>query len=335
MVESGRFTRKNLRSEFAMRNLLLFLVRFTLIAMTVTPLLVPGLALAQQPPDFAKVEIKVTRVSGNVYMLEGAGGNIAASLGVDGTLIVDTEYAPLAGKIQAALTGIGITDKAVRFVVDTHYHSDHTNGNAAFAAAGATILANENLRKRLELGSSTGNGPGGSIHIQQPPQPKEALPVITYDDGVNIFLNGEEIEVRHVAAAHTDGDSIVFFATDKVLHMGDVFVRYGFPFIDVNGGGSVQGMIAACDKALAEFPPDTKVIPGHGALASMDDLRDYDKMLKGTTAAVQKALDEHQTVAQMKEEKILAPWQKLSGNFVTGDAFIDEIYNSLTAPHAH
>ncbi len=290
----------------------------------------PKLAPAQQPPDFSKVEIKVTKVSGNVYMLEGAGGNIAASLGDDGILIVDTEYAPLAAKIQAALKGTGITDKPVRFVVDTHFHSDHSNGNPAFAAAGATILANENLRKRLEEGSTIGNGPGGSIHMPQPPQPKEALPVITYDDGVNIFLNGEEIEVRHMPAAHTDGDSVVFFATNKVLHMGDIFVRYGFPFIDVNGGGSVQGMIAACDKALTEFPADTKVIPGHGALASMDDLRDYDKMLKDTTAAVQKALDNHETLAQMKDEKILAPWQKLSGNFVNSDAFLDEIYNSLT-----
>jgi len=306
----------------------LFLVVMTLIALGAAGLLMPRAALAQQPQDFSKVEIKVTKVAGNVYMLEGAGGNIAASLGDDGILIVDTEYAPLAAKIQAALKGIGITDKPVRFVVDTHYHSDHSNGNPAFAAAGATILANENLRRRLAEGSTVGNG--GSIHMPQPPQPKDALPVITYDDGINIFLNGEEIEVRHMPAAHTDGDSFIFFATNKVLHTGDIFVRYGFPFIDVNGGGSVQGMIAACGKALAEFPADTKVIPGHGALATMDDLRSYDQMLKDTTAAVQKALDGHTTLAQMKEEKIFAPWQKLSGNFVNSDAFLAEIYNSLT-----
>ncbi|HUA01013.1 MAG TPA: MBL fold metallo-hydrolase [Candidatus Aquilonibacter sp.] len=288
-------------------------------------------AMAQQPQDFSKVEIKVTPVSGNVYMVEGAGGNIAASLGDDGILIVDTEYGPLAGKIQAALKGAGITDKPVRFVVNTHYHGDHSDGNAAFAAAGATILANENLRTRLKEGSSIGNGPGGSINVKQAAQPKEALPVITYDGGVNIFLNGEEIEVRHMPAAHTDGDSVVFFSKNKVLHMGDIFVRYGFPFIDVNGGGSVQGMIRACDQALANFPADTKVIPGHGALASMDDLRAYDQMLKDTTAAVQKELMGGKTLAQMKDEKILAPWQKLSGNFVNSDAFLDEIYNSLTA----
>lgn len=291
-------------------------------------------ASPQQPQDFSKVEITVTKVSGNVYMLEGAGGNIAASLGPDGILIVDTEYAPLAGKIQAALKGIGITDKPVRFVVDTHYHGDHSNGNAAFAQAGATVLANENLRKRLEEGSAIGNGPGGSINAKQAPQPAEALPVITYDQGVDLYLNGERIEVVHMPAAHTDGDSVVFFGTSKVLHMGDIFVRYGFPFIDVNGGGSVQGMIAACDKALRSFPEDTRVIPGHGKLATMDDLREYDQMLKDTTAAVAKALDQQKTLAQMKEEKILAPWQKFSGNFVNSDAFLDEIYNSLTAPGA-
>jgi len=295
-------------------------------------LLLPGLALAQQPQDFSKVEIKVTKVAGNVYMLEGAGGNIAASVGDDGIVIVDTEYAPLADKIQAALKNIGATDKPVRFVIDTHYHGDHTNGNAAFAAAGATIIAHDNLRKRLEDGSSIGNGSGGAIHAQQPAQPKAALPLITYDDRITLHVNGDDIRVMHFPGAHTDGDSVIFFSKNGVVHMGDEFVRYGFPFIDVNGGGSVQGMIAACDKAIAEFPPDVKIIPGHGALATIDDLRAYAQMLKDTTAAVQKALAEHKTLAQMKEEKVLAPWQKYSGSFVNTDAFIETIYNSLTGP---
>jgi glyoxylase-like metal-dependent hydrolase (beta-lactamase superfamily II) len=294
--------------------------------------LLPGIAAAQQQPDFSKVEIKVAKVSGNVYMLQGAGGNIAASLGDDGILIVDTEYSALADKVRAALKNIGITDKPVRFVINTHYHSDHSDGNPAYATGGATIIANENLRKRLENGSTIGNGPGGSINTKQPPQPKAALPVITYDDHINLYLNGEEIRVFHFPAAHTDGDSVVYFSINHVVHMGDEFVRYGFPFIDINGGGSVQGMIAACEKALALFPADSKVIPGHGALSTMDDLRDYTKMLKDTTAAVQKALDDHKTLAQMKQEKILEPWQKYSGTFVNTDAFIQTIYNSLTAP---
>jgi cyclase len=297
-------------------------------------LLVPGATLAQQQPDFSKVEIKVSKVSGNIYMLQGAGGNIAASLGDDGILIVDTEYSPLADKIQAALKSIGTTDKPVRFAIDTHYHSDHTDGNAAWGARGAVIISNENLRKRLEEGSAIGNGPGGAINIKQPPQPKVALPIVTYDDRITLHLNDEEIRVMHFPAAHTDGDSVVYFAKNNVVHMGDEYIRYGFPFVDVNGGGSVQGMIAACEKVAATIPADAKVIPGHGELATMDDLREYTKMMKDTLAVEQKAIAEHKTVEQMKSEKIMAPWQKYSGTFVSSDAWIETIYNSLNAAPA-
>jgi len=292
-------------------------------------LFLPCLVSAQQPQDFSKVEIKVTKVSGSVYMLEGAGGNIAASVGDDGILIVDTEYAPLADKILAALKGIGITDKPVRFVVDTHYHGDHTDGNVAFGQRGATIISNDNLRKRLENGSTGGNG--GALKFQQPPQPKAALPIITYDREMTVHFNGEDIRIIHFPAAHTDGDSVVFFTKSNVVHMGDEFIRYGFPFIDVNGGGTVQGMIAACDRAGSEFPADVKVIPGHGAIATLDDVREYTKMMRDTSAAVQTALAAHKTLDQMKQDKILGPWQKYSGAFVSTDAFIETIYYSLTA----
>jgi len=293
-------------------------------------LLIPCMALAQQTPDFTKVEIKVSKVSGNIYLLQGAGGNIAASLGDDGILIVDTEYAPLADKIQAALKGIGVTDKPVRFVVNTHYHGDHTNGDSAWGARGATIIANENLRKRMESGSSTGNG--GAVKFQSAAQPKVALPVITFGDHVTVYLNDEEIRVMHFPAAHTDGDAVVYFTKNNVVHMGDEFIRYGFPFVDILGGGSVQGMIAACEKVAATLPADVKVIPGHGELATMDDLRDYTKMMKDTMAVVQAAIAKGETTDQMKSEKILAAWQKYSGAFVNTDAWIDTLYNSLKMP---
>jgi len=291
-------------------------------------LLWPGGAMAQQQQDFSKVEIKVTKVSGNIYMLEGQGGNIAASVGEDGIVIVDDEFAPLAEKIQAALKNLGITDKPVRFVINTHYHGDHTGGNLPFATAGATVIAHDNVRKRLENGSEGGNG--GSIKNQTPPQPKAALPFITFERDVTVHLNGEDIRALHFPAGHTDGDAILFFPKNNVVHMGDDFVRYGFPFIDVTAGGSVQGMIAACEKVAAELPPDVKVIPGHGALSTLDDVRAFAKMLRETSAAVQKALDAHKTLDQMKQEKILAPWQQYSGGFVNSDAFIETLYNSLT-----
>ena len=285
-------------------------------------------ALAQQEPDWSKVQIKVTKVSGNIYMLEGQGGNIAASVGEDGIVIVDDEFAPLADKIQAALKELKITDKPVRFVINTHYHGDHAGGNEPFANSGSTVIAQDNVRKRLASGGVAGNG--ASVKMEVKPAPKAQLPIITFDHDVTVHLNGEDIRALHFPSGHTDGDSIIFFPKNNVVHMGDDFVRYGFPFIDVAGGGSVQGMIDAMEKATAQLPADVKVIPGHGALSNLGDVRAYTKMLKETSAVVQKALDQHKTLEQMKAEKILAPWDKFSGEFINTDAFIETLYNSLT-----
>lgn len=297
------------------------------LGLAATMLLIGRTASAQQQ-DFSKVEIKVTKVSGNIYMLEGAGGNIAASVGGDGIVIIDDQFAPLAEKIQAALKNIGVTDKPVRFVINTHYHGDHTGGNELFNNSGSTIIAHDNVRKRLESGGPAGNG--GSVKIENKPAAKAALPIITFDHDVTIHLNGEDIRALHFPSGHTDGDSVIFFPKNNVVHMGDDFVRYGFPFIDVAAGGSVQGIIAACEKVAAELPADVKVIPGHGALSNMEDVKAFTKMLKETSAVVQKALDEHKTLDQMKQAKILAPWDKFSGSFINSDAFIETLYNSLT-----
>jgi cyclase len=285
-------------------------------------------AASAQEQDFSKVQIKATKVSGNIYMLEGAGGNIAASVGEDGIVIVDDQFAPLADKIQAALKELKITDKPVRFVINTHYHGDHTGGNEPFNNAGSTVIAHDNVRKRLETGGTAGNG--GSIKLEQKAASKAALPIITFEHDVTVHLNGEDIRALHFPSGHTDGDSIIFFPKNNVVHMGDDFVRYGFPFIDVASGGSVQGMIDAMEKATAQLPPDVKVIPGHGALSNLDDVRAFTKMLKETSAVVQKAFNDHKTLEQMKQEKILAPWDKFSGSFVKNDAFIETLYNSLT-----
>ncbi|HJZ82763.1 MAG TPA: MBL fold metallo-hydrolase [Pyrinomonadaceae bacterium] len=296
------------------------------IACLVIALLAPGRTASAQQDDFSKVQIKVTKVSGNIYMLEGSGGNIAASVGEDGIVIVDDQFAPLAEKIQAALKGI--TDKPVRFIINTHYHGDHTGGNEPFSNAGSTVIAQDNVRKRLESGGISGNG--GSIKMENKPASKAALPIITFENDVTVHLNGEDIRALHFPAGHTDGDAIIFFPKNNVVHMGDDFVRYGFPFIDVASGGSVQGMINAMEKAIAMLPPDVKVIPGHGALSNLDDVRAFVKMLKETSSVVQKAIDRHQTLEQMKQAKILAPWQKFSGGFINSDAFIETLYNSLT-----
>jgi glyoxylase-like metal-dependent hydrolase (beta-lactamase superfamily II) len=284
---------------------------------------------AAQDQDFSKVEMKVTKVSGNIYMLQGAGGNIAASVGDDGIVIVDDQYAPLADKIAAALKGIGATDKPVRFIINTHYHGDHTGGNLPFATKGSTVIAQDNVRKRLETGSKAGIGT--AMSMDQPAQPKDALPIITFDHDVTVHLNGEDIRALHFPGGHTDGDAVVFFPKNNVVHMGDDFVRYGYPFVDVNAGGSVQGIIAACDKVAGQLPNDVKVIPGHGDLSTLAEVREYSVMLKQTSAAVQAAINLGKTPEQMKKEKILAAWDaKYSGKFINSDLFIDTLYNSLT-----
>ncbi len=252
-------------------------------------------AVAQQETDWSKVQIKVTKVSGKIYMLEGDGGNIAASVGEDGIVIVDDQFAPLADKIQAALKELKITDKPVRFVINTHYHGDHTGGNVPFNKAGSTLIAQDNVRKRLETGGTAGNG--GSIKMDVKPAEKTALPIITFEHDVTVH------------------------------------VRYGFPFIDVASGGSVQGMIDAMEKATAQLPADVKVIPGHGALSNLDDVRAFTKMLKETSAVVQKAMNDHKTLDQMKQEKILEPWREKwapEKAFINADAFIETLYNSLS-----
>jgi len=283
-----------------------------------------GLA-ASQEQDFSKVQMKVTKVAGNVYMLQGAGGNIGASVGDDGIVIVDDQYAPLAEKIEAALKGI--TDKPVRFIINTHYHGDHTGGNAYFQKQ-APIIAHDNVRKRLESGGAAGNG--GSVHMDVKPAAKEALPIITFDHDVTVHLNGEDIRALFFPAGHTDGDSIIFFPKSNVVHMGDDFVTYGFPFIDIDSGGSINGMIDGVEKVIAQVPPDVKIIPGHGPVSNLDDVRAYLIMLKATRDAVQKALAEKQTLDQMKQAKLLDPWKRYSGDFINEDAFLETLYNSLT-----
>jgi cyclase len=282
------------------------------------------LACAQQQ-DFSKVQIKVSKVAGNVYMLEGAGGNIGVSVGDDGIVIVDDQYAPLAEKIQAALKGI--TDKPVRFVINTHYHGDHTGGNEYFQKQ-APIIAQDNVRKRLESGGQAGNG--ASIHMENKPAPHDALPIITFDHDVTVHLNGEDIRALHFPAGHTDGDSVIFFPHSNVVHMGDDFVTYGFPFIDVDSGGSINGMIDAVAKVISDLPPDVKVIPGHGPISTLNDMRAYLEMLIQTRDAVQSAVGAGKSLDEMKQAKLLDPWKKFSGQFINEDTFLETLYNSLT-----
>jgi len=315
-------------------------------------LLAAASVAAAQEQDFSKVEIRTTRLAEGLYVLQGAGGNMTASVGADGVLLVDSEYAALADKIRAALRGLGgggtggsaggsnsgggqpgssaRREAAVRYVINTHYHYDHTGANAAFAQDGATLIAQDNVRARLLTGGTAGNG--GSLTREVPAVEAAALPQVTFNAELTVHVNGDDVRAVHYPNAHTDGDTIVFFPKTATVAMGDIYVRYGFPFIDINGGGSVQGMIAACEDVLRRVPADTRVVPGHGEVGSVADLREYLQMLKDTSAAVAGALKAGKTLAQMQQERILGRWSERYSPpkaFVDTDAFTETLYNSL------
>jgi cyclase len=279
-----------------------------------------ALPAAAQQQDFSKVEIKVVPAAGNVYMLQGAGGNIGVSAGSDGLLIVDDQYAPLAEKIRSTLKGIN--SGKLKFILNTHWHGDHTGGNATFGPE-APIIAQENVRKRMSTDQKV---MGNAV----PASPAGALPVITFQDSVTVHFNGEEIRVIHYPNGHTDGDSVIFFTKSNVVHMGDDFFAARFPFVDLGSGGSVQGMIAGVEKVLAQIPADAKVIPGHGPLSTVADLKSYHHMLVETTSIIQKRMKAKRTLEQIQAEGLPAEWKEWGSGFIDTKTWIETIYNSLT-----
>jgi cyclase len=288
--------------------------------------LVSVLALATpagaQQQDFSKVEIKATKVAGGIYMLEGSGGNIGVSVGSDGILIVDDQFAPLADKIHAALKGLDAASGAkLKFVLNTHWHGDHTGGNEIFGAE-APIIAHENVRKRL----STEQKVLGNV---VPASPKGALPVITFGDKVSVHFNGEEIKVIHFPAGHTDGDSVIFFTGSNVVHMGDDFFAGRFPFVDLASGGSVQGLTENVGKILAQLPADVKVIPGHGPLSNKSDLEKFHRMLVETTAVVEKGMKAGKTMEAIQAEGLPDEWKEWGSGFIKTQTWLSVIYESL------
>ena len=282
--------------------------------------LAASLSLFAQGRDWSKVEIKAEKVSGSVYMLTGAGGNIGVSVGDDGIVVIDDQYAPLAPRIEAAMKAIA--DKPVRFIINTHYHPDHTGGNEYFGQKG-TLVAHDNVRKKLESGTIV----RGTTF---PPQPKGALPIVTFNDTLTLHLNGEDIRAVHTPPGHTDGDSVIWFTKSNVVHMGDLFFNGLFPVIDLDNGGSVQGIIAAVEKVLPLISDDAKVIPGHGPLSDKAGLKKFVEVMKGTSAAVQKGIAAGKTVEQLKTEKVLEPWDAWGQGFIKTDPFIETLYKSLT-----
>jgi len=283
-------------------------------------LLLAAPVLAQ---GFDEVQIKSEKVAEGLYMLVGRGGNIALSVGEDSTFMVDDQYAPLTEKIRAAVSAV--TDIPVEFVINTHWHGDHVGGNEKLGEAGAVIIAHENVRARLSTDQFM-----EMFQREVPALPKVALPVITFTRDVKFHLNGEEIALFHVAHAHTDGDAVIHFKNANVIHMGDVFFNGMYPFIDLSADGSIDGVIAALDRALPLTDDQTKVIPGHGALTDRAGMLAYRKMLAGIRDRVAAQVDAGKSLEEVVASKPTAEFDEQWGQgFIKPDQFTEIVYTSL------
>ncbi len=280
--------------------------------------------VAQSNDRFANVEIKAEKLGDGIAVLFGAGGNIGVSYGPDGTVLIDDQFAPLTPKIQAAIAQLDA--EPVKYLINTHWHGDHSGGNENFGKAGALIMAHDHVRERMLGEQKSGRG-------NDPAAPKEALPTVTYHDGIKLHLNGDEVHVKHMKHGHTDGDSIVFWKKANVLHMGDLyFNKVTLPFIDLNSGGNARGVLAAAEKALKMADENTKIIPGHGPMASKVDLMEYRDMLKSVIEAVGAAQGEGKSLEQVVAMKPAAKWDTNPNAFIKGDAFVEAVYKSLKMP---
>jgi glyoxylase-like metal-dependent hydrolase (beta-lactamase superfamily II) len=280
-------------------------------------LLVAGLARAQG--DFDDVEVAATHVAGKVYMLEGYGGNIGVSVGEDGILIIDDQFAPLAEKIKAELDEIG--GGKLAFILNTHWHGDHTGGNVEFDKL-APIISHKNVRARLsrtqELTRATYEA-----------RPKAALPDITFEQQLWVHFNGEDIRAVHYPSAHTDGDIVIFFPVSNVVHTGDLLFSGLFPFVDLEAGGTVQGLIEHVGTLLEIIPPDAKIIPGHGPLTDINGLRTYHEMLLATTDLVRSTMAEGKSLEEIQAAE-LPGYEEWSWNFIPTERWIKTIYDGYS-----
>lgn len=300
-----------------MRKLLILIAMISLCAPAASAhvSLIKGSGKKQQD-----VQIKVEKVAGNIYALFGQGGNIGISYGADGLLTIDTQFERIADKIKAELRKIG-SDKP-KFTFNTHWHGDHTGGNVIFGQD-AIIIAHENVRDRL-LNTTQFRGE------TRMPTPKAGLPMITYNEGLSVYFNGEQIKAVHFPKGHTDGDTVIFFTGSNVVHLGDDFFAGRFPFVDLESGGSVEGLVKNIGTLIQMIPSDAKLIPGHGAVSTMDDLKDYHQMLIETTLMVRKAMKEGKTLEAIKKQGFPEKYKQAGSGFISADAWIETIYKSYT-----
>jgi glyoxylase-like metal-dependent hydrolase (beta-lactamase superfamily II) len=278
---------------------------------------------AAQGPDFEKAQVRTEKVAEGVWVLISVGGNIGVSAGADGVFLVDDQYAPLTPKVKAAVATV--SDRPLRFILNTHWHPDHTGGNKDLGEAGALIVAHDNVRRRMSTDQFI-----EALGMKLPPSPEKALPVVTFDSSVTLHINGDDINAFHVEPAHTDGDSIVHLRRADVIHMGDLYFNGMYPFIDVSSGGSFEGVIAAADRALALAGEKTRIIPGHGPVGGRAELRAYRDMLVTVRDRVKPLVQAGKTAAEVAAAKPTADLDaKWGGGFMKPDMFLGIVAQSL------
>jgi glyoxylase-like metal-dependent hydrolase (beta-lactamase superfamily II) len=286
-------------------------------------ILAPSVPSAQPTQDFSKVNIKSTKLADGLYVLEGAGGNIALSVGKEGSVIIDDQFAPLTTKIRAEARKLGAAN--LKFVINTHWHGDHTGGNENLSKAGAVIVAHENVRKRLSSEQFI-----ELMNRKVPASPPGALPVITFTTDLRFHLNGEDLHVIHVDPAHTDGDSIVHLAKANAIHMGDTMMTISYPFVDVSSGGRFAGIIAAADRALSLSNETTKIIPGHGPVTDRAGLQEWRDMLVTIRDLVAKQVQQGKTLEQVLAAKPTEKWDaKWGQQFIKPEVLVSTLYREL------
>jgi len=280
-------------------------------------------AAAYAQDDLSKVEIKTEKLSDHIYMMTGSGGNLGVSVGDDGVFLIDAQFAALTPKIQAAIAKLSA--KPVRFMLNTHWHFDHTGGNENLGKAGAVIVAQENVRKRL-----SSEGFIAFFGMKTKAEAPIALPIVTFTRDASFHLNGEEIRATHAPRAHTDGDTVVQFTKSDVVHMGDTFFNGLYPFIDTSSGGSVAGVLAAADRALKTVSDQTKIIPGHGPLGTKADLKAYRGMLAAVSGRVAGQIKQGKKMEEVVASKPTAQYDaKWGKGFLPPDKFVEMLYDNL------
>ncbi|MGH7680293.1 MAG: MBL fold metallo-hydrolase [Gemmatimonadaceae bacterium] len=278
-------------------------------------------ALAGQ--NFDTIQVRAQHLRGGVYILTGWGGNIGLSVGDDGAFLVDDQYAPLTAKITAAVAAV--TSKPIRFVLNTHWHGDHTGGNENLGKAGALLVAHDNVRKRMSVEQFLER-----FNQRVPASPPAALPVVTFSDSVAFHINGDDLVAFHVPPAHTDGDVLVHFTKADVIHMGDTFMTMGYPFIDLSTGGTASGLVTAADRALASCGAQTIIIPGHGPVTNCAGLRDWRNMLATVVQRVRPEVQRGRTLQQVQAAGLTKEFDERWGkSFINPAGFVESVYRSL------